>query len=375
MSRTRTSSYGHKNGSVKRFGTKYEGAQITDWNGTCTDMPGFGLGDNLPFQVDSASYKGGGVINAIIKDGGSYYSPYFDEYVADAFTFSGMPLFPQILTYPGEQSSAAYAAMALARTNPSRPYVDAIQNVLEIGDIPRTLKVYGETLIEKLAENYLRYNFGIRPLVKDISRLINWAELVHRKLDIIDQLRKTGGYRKTVTLDKLSASQVNSNVTLQSFMGIFTDTYETIGSRTIRGHVRYVPSVDYSKYSQAEMCALAKRAVIGLEWNLSGLWEGLPWSWLIDWYTNIGDLLSQTRNVIPVTASDVHLMRHTTSISTTHKLIVGATWMSPGTVVKERKERYPASATLDAHLPFLSAGQMGILASLLVMKHKYVSPR
>jgi len=341
---------------------------------SCTDSPGYGLGDNLAFQVDH-DYLKGGKIDQLVKDGGNYFVAYFDNYTADSFTFAGRPLFPLITSYPGELSSAAYAAATLARTNPSRPYVDMIQNVLEIGDIPRVLKVAGETLIEKLAENYIRYQFGIAPIVKDVSRLIDWSANVNKKLAIINKIRSTGGYRKTVTLDRLSAKVTNSNVVIQSNGSFFTDTFDTIGSRVIKGHARYLPTVDYSKYSQVEMSALAKRAVIGLEWNFSGLWEGIPWSWLIDWYSNVGDLLQATRNVIPVTCQSVTLMRHTTSVSQTNTYSDGIRRIAPATVTKERKERYPASATLDAHLPLLSADQLGILASLLVMKHKYVSPR
>jgi len=374
MTRTRYFYKSKTNGTWKRYGWTFGMNGVDSERSTCTDAPGKGLGDNLPFEVYH-DYMEGGEINNMVPSSGNDAFPLFQNYTADAFTFAGRPQFPEITSYPGEESSAAYAAHALARTNPNKPNVDIVQNVLELGDIPRTIKVYGETLIEKLAENYLRYQFGIKPIVKDISRLINFTELVNRKLDILKKLQDAKGYRKTVTLDKLSASQTNTNIILQSEGAYFVDTFETIGRRSIRGHVRWLPVGDFSKYSQAEMSALAKRAVLGLEANLSGIWEGIPWSWLIDWYTNVGDLLMQTRNLIPVTCDSLTIIRQTESVSTTHRIEGGGLGINPGTVRKIRKERYPASATLDAHLPLLTADQMGILASLLVMKHKYVSPR
>jgi hypothetical protein len=315
----------------------------------------------------------GGVINQNRKDGGTYFTGYFDNYVCDACSTGAFA--PLILDYPGEQSSAAYAAATLARTNPSRPGVDVIQNVLEIGDLPRSLEVYGETLIEKLAENFIRYKFGIQPLVRDIIRVGEWADRVNEKLNVIAQLQKSGGYRKTVSLDTLSNSQYTASTAMQSNGCFFTSPVQSVGQRIIRGHARWLPQGDYSKYSSAEKLALAKRAYLGFEWNLSGFWEGIPWSWLIDWYTNIGDLLSQTRNVIPATCESLTLMRHTKTESYTVGADDGIRNITAAHVTKERKERYPASATFDAHLPLLDAGQMGILASLMVMKQKYRSFR
>jgi hypothetical protein len=372
MSRTRNDVSQFVNGYWRRFGITNGYNPINQRVDKCVDSPGYGLGDNLALTIDKYSMSGG-VINQIIKDGGSYYTGYFDNYTCDACASGAFA--PLILTYPGELSTAAYAAQTLARASPNHPDVDVIQNVLEIGDIPRTLKVYGETLIEKLAENYIRYKFGIQPLVRDVARVVDWSSRVNSKLEIIKRLRDTGGYRKTVRLDSLSASQYTASTAMQSNGCFLTSSVQSVGHREIRGHARYLPTADYSKYSQAEMSALAKRAFSGFEWNLSGLWEGLPWSWLIDWYTNIGDLLSQTRNVIPVTCSGVTIIRQTTTESYTQSVNDGLRVITPAHVIRQKKERYPASATFDAHLPLLDGSQMGILASLMVMKQKYRSFR
>jgi len=375
MARNRSWAKLSSQGTWSRFGSTFGGGTWQSETAGCTDLPGYGLGDNLPFTVNRDLAEGG-VVNMLPGTQQQWAVGWFDNYVADAVTFAGRPVFPLITSYPDEKTSAAYAADALARTNPNRPYVDVVQNVLEAGDIPRVLKVAGENLIEKLAENYLRYQFGIKPLIKDVVRTINFADAFDRRLKEITRLKKSGGVRKTVDLDSLSNSQVNSNVTLMSQGGIvIRDTYTTIGQRKIRAHVRWLPGVDYSRFSQGDMSRMAMRSIFGLEANLSGLWEGLPWSWLIDWYTNIGSLLMQTRNLVPVSLQNLSLMRETTSTSATHEWKDQYRVCSPALIIKTRKERYSASATLDAHLPLLEAGQMGILASLLVMKHKYVSPR
>ena len=374
MTRTRSYSQGPTNGYWKRFGSTFGFNKVGLDNSTCTDSPGRGLGDNLAFQVDH-DYLKGGRINTRPQFRNDYFTADFRDYYADSCTFSGRPLFPLITSYPGEQSSSAYAAMAVARTTPNRPYVDMVQNVLELGDLPLLIKDAGDSLIKGAGNEYLRYQFGIKPLVSDIGKLLYWSELVHRRLDQIEKLRQTGGYRKTVNLDTLTATSSSLNQTMQSSGCFLSGTIDSIGSRTIRGHVRYLPTVDFRKYSQVEMLAMAKRSVIGLELNFSGLWEGLPFTWLIDWYTNIGDLLMQTRNIVPVSVQSVTLMRTTTTDSRIGPLTDNIRDFEGAHVVKIREERYPASATLDAHLSLLGAGQMGILASLLAIKAKYSRKR
>lgn len=365
-----------KRGTWSRFGATFGSSEtwIKNQNGI-TDWPGKGQGDCQPLSVWHYSIDGG-IIN--MKPGQTQQSNigWFVDYWSTAIATSGQPSYPFIDTYPAEKSSAQYAAAALARTNPNRPYVDVVQNVLELGDIPRILKVAGETLIEKLAENYLRYQFGIRPLVKDIARTINCADSIHKRLTQLEKIRTAGSYRKTVTLDVLRDERTTTGRVFESQGGVFfVGDVTTKSERILRGHVRWIPTVNFSKFSQEEMVSMAKRSVFGLEANFSGIWEGIPWSWLIDWYSNVGDLLMQTRNIVPVTPLSITLMRHTTSISNSPAMSDQYRYMTAATVKKEHKERYAGSATLDAQLPILSADQMGILASLLVMKHKYVSPR
>lgn len=370
MTRTRYDTRSFKNGTWKRFGNTFGGNQVLWEESTCVDSPGKGLGDNLAFTVDHI-YLQGGKINQKVKDGGSYFTAYFDDYTADTFTFSGKPQFPLITSYPGEKSTSLYAGEALARTCPNHPIVDCVQNVGEAGDIPRSLIHRGETLLKLIGSETLRLEFGIRPLLKDIKKTIDFADGVHKRLQQLQKFRDFGGFRKTVTLDELSNSQWNNNITLQSSGAFFTDSFETIGHRKIRGHVRWLPQADFKKFTQREMLAMAKRAYFGLEFSFSGYWEAMPWSWFIDWYSNLGNMLELSRNTVPCTLQSITIMRETSSESVTHKQDDGVRVISPGIVTKVRKERYPGSATLDVQLPILSGEQMGILAALLVTKSKH----
>nr|UJQ85646.1 MAG: hypothetical protein 1 [Leviviridae sp.] len=367
MSRIRVTNRSVINGTWSRFGSSFGNNGVVTDQSRCVDEPGKGLGDNMPLEI-THMHASGGVINANPGVVQSYWAVFFRNYICDTLAASGIPMFPLITSYPGEQSNAAYAAMAVARTNPNKPHVDIPVSLLELGDVARLIKLSGDSLINLLGNNYLRYQFGIKPIVRDVSNLIKFADLVHKRMADLERLKKTSGLRKTVTLDTLSASQMNNGVVMQSTGGYFACSFETIGSRKIRGHTRWVPDVDFNTYDQREMLALAKRSVLGLEVSFSTLWEAMPWSWLIDWYTNIGDLLMQTRNIIPVSLSSVTLMRETTSRSVSPKVIQGDHTLTSAVVEKTMKERYPGVGALDAQMPFLSASQVGILTSLAAVR-------
>nr|QDH87137.1 MAG: hypothetical protein H4Bulk462300e1158_000003 [Leviviridae sp.] len=374
MSRDRSYQVTVPNGTMTVFGNVSGRNPVLYEKGSCTDFPGRGFGDCQPFIVDKY-YLTGGEINSKDKVPG-FFKRIFDHYIADSLQWDS-GICSDVSSYPGELPAAEYASQAVSRTTPNHPKVDMVQNVLEFRDIPRILHFAGQTLITKLSENYLRYQYGIVPLVRDVKRTLDFQDLVMRRVKDLEKLRSPKGLRKSVTLDNLSASVVNNNVFLHSDGIQWVETLTTICQKIVRGHVRYSPLADYSHLNQREMYDLATKAFYGLEVSFSSLWEAMPWSWMIDWFTNVGDILEQSRNVISLSCTSCSLMYHTRREVVFHNYDNGAHFCKGGRVVRERKQRIPASPTdLSAHMPFLTAYQVGIAASLLVMGQKYaLSPR
>lgn len=111
---------------------------------------------------------------------------------------------------------------------------------------------------------------------------------------------------------------------------------------------------------------------------LATLWELTPWSWFIDWFSNVGDFIAAHRNTVPVILQRACLCRHLKS-KTFYRLRpppYSADWITvkgyPWTEEEERKERHilpnPSLAGLIPTLPFLTGGQLSILGSLTYLK-------
>lgn len=111
---------------------------------------------------------------------------------------------------------------------------------------------------------------------------------------------------------------------------------------------------------------LARRAVLGLTIDASTLWNAMPWSWLIDWYSNMGDFFEANRNIVPVQPGNVTIMSQTSTISnvtpaSSYPFLTGGT-MNLEYISKDRDVF--SGATLNAGLTMLDARQTSILAAL-----------
>lgn len=81
---------------------------------------------------------------------------------------------------------------------------------------------------------------------------------------------------------------------------------KTTTKRWFSGSFTYHLPADYDSRKQVDRLALTAEKILGLELTPSVLWDLMPWSWLIDWFTNAGDVLSNVSDA----ASDGLVMHY-----------------------------------------------------------------
>jgi hypothetical protein len=254
--------------------------------------------------------------------------------------------------------------------------LDVPVEALQLGDLLHLLKGAGSNLLKLAGNVNLSYQFGIRPIIEDLKKIISFSDQVERRIKEIERL-KTRGLRRTIPLGKLDSVTVNQHINgfiVNSTYWTFWADGDIMTVLDVGAHCRWIPSMDLSTITPGEMRSLARRAVWGLTVDFKTAWELIPWTWLIDWGTNIGEYLAANRNVVPATLSSVTITRRTRTTRTykspTEFINGHPMTLSPFEVVQTTKNRSTAGVSLAAQLPFLSGNQLGILASLAITRAK-----
>jgi hypothetical protein len=251
------------------------------------------------------------------------------------WTFDGMqaPVLPSAGSYPAmpvhDVTEMTVAGMqAIARTTPTKPQQSVLNTIGElrrdgIPTIPRIREIQGRAdVLRQSGSEYLNVEFGWKPLVNDLQTYARTLKRVSRET------------RKTVNSMRVD---VRANYTFpeESFPEVLIGTYTSnqpqpiisdvygkkelftglgqsgnpiAGTRTVTytksqetwfsgKYSFYVPVGDdllsrLGRYEQEANRLLGTRLTPETVWNLA------PWSWLVDYVVDVGDLVSNFSNFL-----------------------------------------------------------------------------
>lgn len=317
-------------------------------------------------------------LNGIDYGVGGEYAQYANFYPQN------MLLYPSHLSF-SLPTEAASATTTLARTNPNRADVQTLVFLYELKDLPGMIREIGDYKLKiknfgksehgtskSLANFHLSLVMGWSPLISDIRKLLTFQSHVDRRIKELKSLQSNGGLHRSI-----KHGLGEANVFQSSIVSIETSLGRTIRSRkdvmtTARrwATVRWTPtSVPSDRYTSRELNQLARSLVYGTHLGLKDVWDALPWTWLVDWFTNVGDYLEANRNTVPVVASQVNVMTQTTTTVSwsrvdAYKAFAGG----DGTDEYTTKRRTLQSGAIQSNFQFLTERQLSILSSLAVQR-------
>lgn len=164
--------------------------------------------------------------------------------------------------------------LALATVAESRKTVDSACNILR-----RAYKVFravrklnfralrNEISPKELSDRYMEARYAIRPMAYDIY-------------GIAMALQKTRGYERRTFRGQAEDSMHNEDVLIGSTQPTSNDWKRTI-------------DLEYSAYAGV-LCdvAVSEISVWGIDQIAETMWELTPWSFVIDWFANVGDWIA-----------------------------------------------------------------------------------
>jgi hypothetical protein len=316
-----------------------------------------------PLSITRKKYKVPGTVTGGVKG--------IDVYSFDRNPFTNQGFSDTALALSAPPTAAAAMTQMMASTNPSRADVSVPNFIFELGELPQLLHLNGKAHHKsKPRSSAVDYNFGWDLLFKDISRLVDYTSLVDKRVKELNALYSKRGLRTSRTVDTVTVTQVNAPTTFNSFVASVGGFVTQTTSRRTWASCQWRPDNPIDIPDAADLVRKARQVVHG--WDFSGggiastIWEAIPWSWLSDYWLNVGDYFKSQRNAVGAHATMGCVMTHVRNEQYQTVTNVTARFQATaGSYTFETKSRVLATAGLSASWPFLSAKQLVTLLSIV----------
>jgi hypothetical protein len=298
-----------------------------------------------------------------------------------AFTVQALPIELQIMEPIPPPNG--WMLDLVAGTNPSRPVLNIPEAVENIVSLPKMVKSLGDLIMSPaskmnpkgFAGEYLGVQFGWRPLIEDLTKLLNVQSYVLKRNRELHQLYSGKGLRRRLKFADDSVVTVH-NSGYGSVISTVTQSCSLSIKRTQWATIRWFPTAP-PPYHPDDMRwnALSLQLVLGAtpEAMLNGIWKVLPWTWLIGWFTNFGKYTLANSWTIPadhgtgcfMTKAEGTLASAGVSVTNARS----SNLSHAGKATRTVRSRYVSSTvTAGANMPYLDMFRLSILGSLFVQK-------
>jgi hypothetical protein len=217
------------------------------------------------------------------------------------------PTFIQLAAVASKLSNGAdielLGTKMISNSIPTNPVVDGSVGLAELfrEGIPSMI---GSSLLKSkvgflrgLGSEYLNFEFGWKPLVSDVK---NAAKAIVESETILAQLARDSGknVRRRRHIQPTIETDVVINSVGQPRGAVDARWHGPSWSRTTDKYRRdtwfsgcYTWHYDPGSLNKVSEIATKARLLYGLQLTPEVLWNLAPWSWLVDWFTNVGPLL------------------------------------------------------------------------------------
>jgi hypothetical protein len=198
------------------------------------------------------------------------------------------------------------AARVLAEAKPALMRVQKFGRHVDVTAIPRGVSVH-----KRFANNFLEYHFGWEPLVKDVY---DSMEILHNPVKKFASLKGTGATSETV--------RYNDN----------------LGSVTQRGvtqlNIHHKQGGFVAAVSNGTLHSLEQYGLLN---PLTLAWEVIPFSFVVDWFADVGNVLRSYSDFAGMTLSNVY------SVSIARASDAGVVVLNPGYARQGQADRVYSS--------------------------------
>jgi hypothetical protein len=215
-------------------------------------------------------------------------------------------------------------------------------------------------------------------MISDFLKLLDFQKTVQKRFNWLKKMKEGKVLRRRCSLGESEFRSSPGPFLMQSQFFGHSATMFTIAEQKVWASCEWkLAPNSYLKgvNDNAELMRLARQTVLGMNGYgaLRATWDLLPWSWLYDWFYNIGDILDASNNQLELSSGNICLMRERSAryvyeIGALPKGVFLSNNPTYRTVVKERTIIHTLIPPFPASLPTLTGGQWSILADLAVLR-------
>jgi len=175
------------------------------------------------------------------------------------------------------------------RMRPDLTEVSVPNFLIDVGQIKSLFKIWSlrRGFLSNVANANLNYQYGWKPTIGDISAMVNSIRNLQKKID--EWNRSLGAFKKrqclvlSDTISKSGTSNVSTWGTV-AWSGSLT--------RSVTAHITFVP-LPLREMTNLERLLRGTLDSLGFELNPGILWDAIPFSFVVDWFLNIGSYLER----------------------------------------------------------------------------------
>jgi len=186
-----------------------------------------------------------------------------------------------------------------------------------------------------VGSEYLNLVFGIVPTISDLvvlcQRIISFGNIVHQyEKDLGRIVRRKRGFPEQQSVSSTKVTGAFSSMPMSgpgnrtyywkdSASCSYSEQLITTERYWFSGAFQYYVDPFLKELGPAGKAYQEASQVLGLDLSLHTIWELAPWSWLTDWFVNVGSIISVTEKIgrDSLVLRYGYLMRTTTQTMTT----------------------------------------------------------
>lgn len=374
---------------------------------TCIDQvhPGPPYKSGGPLDIDRST------VDITPTPSGWFFDRPFEPFGPKYYTGNFITSVPSDFAYL-KPDITGWGAKGFSRALPVKPSMNLVTFIIELRDVPDMLKSTHEwfSQFEKKkwtnrsasfwGDQYLNLEFGWLPFIQDLKSILNLMSQIERTRQFIKRNNRQRVHRKVQLLSThtYDTTQVDSAMsTTLAPANIFGLPYDPAGKGSVvtttefrrdiwfEGMFRFHIPEDRLWGSNQWVLNLE---LMGLLPDLNQIWKATPWTWMIDWFTSAGSIMTNVslmaeyaqvaeyayvmcHDYIRVSKVGAHRVASGTQSKSTDPIIY-ATQYATSTRTRETLQRQVASPygfglTWDGFNPY----QLGILAALGLSRSKF----